>query len=263
MDSVFMNRRRMLRALGSLGVASAVAGFRLTAQTRKIPNYEAHGNGPALILGLDQGLTSALENGYVERLRERYRVIVMDYPPGDDDARFLENSFTPDHVCSDILAVADAAGAGRFAWFGYSWGAVVGLQLATRTERLTALICGGWPPLGAPYGDMARVAGAIADRAGKPKIWATFYRALEQWPEHDAVSKIRVPRMTFAGSKDVIVTDGMTARIGPLVAEHSAELQSMGWVVRVVDNFAHELVAHPEVVTPLIRDFLDPVLLHA
>ena len=69
--------------------------------------------------------------------------------------------------------------------------------------------------------------------------------------------------MTFAGAKDVIVTDGLTARIGPLVAEHSAELQRMGWVVRVVDNFAHELVTRPDVVVPLVREFLDPVLLPA
>ena len=40
-------------------------------------------------------------------------------------------------------------------------------------------------------------------------------------------------------------------------AEHSAELQATGWVVRVVDNFAHELVTHPDVVAPLIREFLD------
>jgi pimeloyl-ACP methyl ester carboxylesterase len=258
-----MNRRRMLQALGSVGLADAVPSFHLTAQTRKIPSYEVHGTGPALILGLDQGLTSAVEKGYLDRLTDRYRVIMMDYPPSGDDARAVESSFTPDHVCADILAVTDAASAERFAWFGYSWGGVVGLQLATRTERLTAMICGGWPPLGAPYGEMARVSGAIAERAGKPKIWATFYRGLEQWPERDTVSRIRVPRMTFAGSKDVIITDGLTARIGPLVAEHSAELRGMGWVVRVVDNFAHELVTRPDVVTPLIREFLDPALLRA
>ena len=100
----------------------------------------------------------------------------MNYPPSGDDARAVENSFTPDRVCADILSVADAAGAERFAWFGYSWGGVVGLQLAARTQRLSAMICGGWPPLGAPYGEMARVSEAIAERARQPKIMATFYR---------------------------------------------------------------------------------------
>jgi hypothetical protein len=210
---------------------------------------------------LDHGLPSDVQKGYLDRLTDRYRVIVMDYPPSGADARAVKSSFTPDHVCADVLAVADALGAEPFAWFGYSWGGVVGLQLATRTERLTAMICGGWPPLGAPYGEMARVAAAIVERAGKPKIMATFYHGLEQWPEHDTVSKIHVPRMTFAGGKDVIVTDGLTARIGPLVAEHRDELKGMGRVVRVVDNFAHELVTRPDVVTPLIREFLDAALL--
>jgi hypothetical protein len=54
---------------------------------------------------------------------------------------------TADRWCNHIFAAADAARADRFAWFGYSGGGVVGLQLASRTDRLTALICGGWPPL--------------------------------------------------------------------------------------------------------------------
>lgn len=152
----------------------------------------------------------------------------MDYPPSGDQARAVESVFTPDRVREDVLAVADAAGAERFAWFGYSWSGVVGLQLALRTQRLSALICGGWPPLGAPYREMARVAGAIAERSEQPKNMATFYRGLESWPEYEALSRLTVPRLAFAGSKDAIVTDGLTARIGPLVAEHSAE--PSGWV---------------------------------
>jgi hypothetical protein len=35
----------------------------------------------------------------------------------------------------------------------------------------------------------------------------------------------------------------------------------LGWMVRLVDGFGHELVNRPDVVVPLIREFLDPVLL--
>ena len=79
--------------------------------------------------------------GYFNRLADRYRVIVIEYPPRDEAQAFVD-SFTADHVCADILAVANAASADRFAWFGFSWGGVVGLQLATRTNRLTALVYG-------------------------------------------------------------------------------------------------------------------------
>ncbi len=59
----------------------------------------------------------------------------MDYPPTGLAAVGAVASFDPAQVCADILAVADAAGADRFAWYGYSWGGVVGLQLAARKER--------------------------------------------------------------------------------------------------------------------------------
>ena len=106
----------------------------------------------------------------------------MDYPPTGADAVGAVASFDPDHVCADILAVADAAGVDRFAWYGYSWGGVVGLQLAARTNRLSALICGGWPPIGASYRDMASVAQRLAERvrSADAQLMVTFYRALEE-----------------------------------------------------------------------------------
>ena len=55
------------------------------------------------------------------------------------------------------MAVADAAGAGNFAYYGYSWLAVAGLQLALRTDRLSGLAMGGFPPFGGPYGAMLAV----------------------------------------------------------------------------------------------------------
>lgn len=256
-----MNRRQLVHSLGATGIIAAAQGLsHLAAQARKAIKYEVHGTGPALILGVTAA-RGAAGKSYINQFSKRYRIILMDYPPTGDDAAAVESSFTPDHVCDDILSVADAAGAQRFAWFGYSWGGAVGLQLAIRTKRLSALICGGWSPLESPYGEMARVSGVLAERAKEPKIWATFYKALATWPERDAVSKISVPRMTFAGSRDIIDTEGLTLRIGPMIAEHKADLESMGWTVRLVDNFAHELQTRPDVVVPLISEFLDPVLL--
>ena len=41
---------------------------------------------------------------------------------GCGNPQSLIDASTPDRVCQDILAAADAAGAERFAWFGYSGG---------------------------------------------------------------------------------------------------------------------------------------------
>ena len=52
---------------------------------------------------------------------------------------------------ADILAIADAAGADQFAWWGYSFGGAAGLQLAARTDRVSALVVGGVPPVWQPF----------------------------------------------------------------------------------------------------------------
>jgi hypothetical protein len=58
--------------------------------------------------------------------------------------------------------------------------------------------------------------------------------------------------MTFEGSRDVITTAGMTARIGPLISEHREELERMGWVVHLVDGFGHELGRRLDLVIPIL-----------
>jgi pimeloyl-ACP methyl ester carboxylesterase len=89
-------------------------------------------------------------------LTPHFRVIAADY-----EGHRLEypapRSLTPDNVAADLLAIADAAGVDRFAYYGYSWLALSGLQLALRTDRLWALALGGFPPIGGPYREMLAV----------------------------------------------------------------------------------------------------------
>jgi pimeloyl-ACP methyl ester carboxylesterase len=234
--------------------------------------FEVYGEGPCLFVGWPLRATTSppaadptapVRQRYLDQLTGAYRVVLMDYPPTGDDAAAVIDSFTPDRVCAEILDVADAAGIDRFAWYGYSWGGVVGLQLAARTNRLTALVCGGWPPLGAPYAEMLVWAEGRAQRTGLPDwaMTATYYRQLVSWPERDALSIVSCPRMAFARSGDVIVSEGTTFHVGPLLAEHRAELEEMGWTVQLVDGDRHDVFMHPDVVVPLVRGFLDPLLI--
>ncbi|HEX2035455.1 MAG TPA: alpha/beta hydrolase [Chloroflexota bacterium] len=131
---------------------------------------EVHGAGPALLLPIDPrpvegpaaeelrkyGADPALGRSLIEGLSDAFRVVAFDYQ-GQVTRTPKPETLTPDNAVADLLAVADAAGVERFAYYGYSWLAVIGLQLAIRTGRLTALIMGGFPPLDAPYADMLRV----------------------------------------------------------------------------------------------------------
>ncbi|MGK3998234.1 alpha/beta fold hydrolase [Sorangium sp. So ce1024] len=235
-------------------------------------HHETHGQGAPLLLGFPLMASPwpgdpelAVLKGYLERLTDRYRVLVVDYPivgPGVGKSDPIPaGDVTADRVCADLLAAADAAGFDRFAFWGFSFGGVVGLQLACRTDRLTALVCGGWPPLGAPYGDMLRISRKMAAARGIPERedpFVTFYESIEGWPEAEAVQRIACPRMTFTGAEDAVEFPGeSTVRIGSTIGERRGELERLGWHVTEIPGRDHAVFMDPATVVPLVRAFLD------
>jgi pimeloyl-ACP methyl ester carboxylesterase len=250
-----MKRREMLQAMGSASVVRLFSNV-LSTETRAqdVQPFTVRGSGPALIAFDRQ------PRGYYDQLTDRYRVVVIADVATDNSPANIA-SLTADRVCADILAVADAAGVDHFAWFGFSFGSVVGLQLASRTNRLSALVCGGWPPLGGQYAETLAYVEAEAAQ-GRATSALTFYRSIRGWSEREAVSKFTCPRMAFAGNKDEFVAGADTRmRIGPLIAEHRAELERLGWTVQLIDGFGHGLGGRPDVIVPILRRFLDPILL--
>jgi pimeloyl-ACP methyl ester carboxylesterase len=251
-----MKRREMLQTVGSasaLGLFSNVLSTQTWAQN--VRPFTVRGSGPALLVFDRQ------PRGYYDQLTDRYRVVVIDNSTFENSRANIDASQTADRVCADILAVADAAGVDRFAWFGFSFGGVVGLQLASRTGRLSALVCGGWPPLGGQYAETLAYAEAEAAQGRAITSTVTFYRSIREWPEREAVSKFTCPRMAFAGNKDEFEAGAQRIRIGPLIAEHRAELERMGWTVQLIDGFGHGLGGRPDVIMPILKRFLDPILL--
>lgn len=120
---------------------------------------EVHGRGPTVLLPVNPqpvtgpqaeemrrwGADPALGRSLIDGLSDAFRVVAFDYE-GHLFQVPKPDTLTPANVVGDLLAVADAAGADRFAYYGYSWLALAGLQLAIRTDRLTALVMGGYPP---------------------------------------------------------------------------------------------------------------------
>jgi pimeloyl-ACP methyl ester carboxylesterase len=218
---------------------------------------QVHGQGPALLVPVNPrpvegpqadelrrwGNDPALGRSLIDGLADAYRVVAFDY-----EGQVLQvpkpDTLTPDNLASDFLAVADAAGAERFAWYGYSWLALAGLQLAIRTDRLTALAMGAWPPLGGPYAEMLRVTIATHDMASAPssarqgaagdatatptsepasspeeldwstvevtlseaqtRQFVTLYQALQGFDERAVLPRLSCPRLCFVGSADEI-----------------------------------------------------------
>lgn len=272
---------------------------------------EIRGEGPALLLPVNPrpvegpqademrkwGADPALGRSLIDGLCDRYRVVAFDY-----EGRVLSepkpDTLTPANVARDFLAVADAAGAEKFAYYGYSWLALSGMQLALRTNRLAALVMGGFPPIDGPYREMLSVTNAtyemsrsapperpateepaaqgtaadeydwdnvnVAMSVSQTRQFVTFYRELQAFDDRAAQRAIACPRLCFAGTADVIEYGerwgGVRVNIaGPLLSGRR-ELEAFGWDVRTLEGLDHAKAMQAANVLPVIRPWLDSKL---
>lgn len=247
--------------------------------------------GPQADLMREWGADPALGRSLIDGLRDAFRVVAFDYE-GHVLANPKPDTLIPGNIVRDILAVADAAGADRFAYYGYSWLALCGLQLAMRTDRLTALVMGGFPPIDGPYAEMLRVTMATHDMATDPtpreptvgppedehdwssvevtmsesqtRQFVTLYQALEDVDDRAAQARLACPRLCFAGSNDQIAYDerwgGVVVRIAAPLIERRAELERFGWQVRVLDGLDHTQGMQAASVLPVLRPWLTSTL---
>jgi pimeloyl-ACP methyl ester carboxylesterase len=269
-------------------------------------DVEVHGDGPAVLLPVNPrpvegpqaeemrrwGADPALGRSLIDGLGDGFRVVAFDY-----EGHVLQapkpDTLTPANLAGDLLAVADAAGVDRFGYYGYSWLAVAGLQLAVRSDRLAALVMGGFPPLDGPYGPMLQVTMATHEMAtanaatpsqpskepsgeppGEPD-WSqvqvtltpaqtgqfvTLYQALQGFDDRAAQAQLRCPRLCFVGSADQITYDerwgGVQVSMADPVIGRRAELEALGWEVRVLEGLDHTQAMQAVHVLPILRPWL-------
>ncbi len=230
----------------------------------------------------------------IDGLSDAFQVVAFDYENHVLQAP-KPDTLTPANVAGDLLAVADAAGADRFAYYGYSWLALAGLQLGIRSDRLAALVMGGFPPLDGPYTEMLRVTEAthemaIANSGSAPspettpqppqepsdepdwsqvemtltepqtRQFVTFYQALQAFDDRAAQAQLSCPRLCFVGSADEITYDerwgGVQVRLAAPVISRRADLEALGWEVRVLDGLDHLKAMQAVQVLPILRPWL-------
>jgi pimeloyl-ACP methyl ester carboxylesterase len=262
--------------------------------------FEVHGDGPTVLLPVNPrpldgpqaesmrawGADPALGHNLITGLSDRFRVVAADYE-GHLMTHPRPGTLTPDDIARDLLALADAAGADRFAYYGYSWLGLAGQQLALRTDRLSALAMGGFPPVDGPYAAMLRVT-AVAHAASlaaaddprpastpEPGDWdsaavvttpaqtaqfVTLYEALRDFDDRAAQSRLTCPRLCLVGGADEIVYSeqwgGVTVDIAGPVRRHQAELRELGWDVVILDGLDHMRAMQAAQVLPVLRPWL-------
>lgn len=249
-------------------------------------NFEVFGEaGPFVYMGPQLFLTPMLPNAapivraYIDALVDRYRIIVADWPRGVGASAAAKGpSMISSNVVDDLLRIADAAGAERFAWWGYSFGGAAGLQLAAHSDRISALACGGYPPLWQPVSDMLAAVRRMAASqtvlaplvdGPLPQIDAeihkqniAFYVSVSGQDEMDLLTRIRCPRLVFHDLNDALELGGLRHDFAMRTRAAEAELRRMGWDVEWMDtgkgHFAMEDV--PKCLAAFVP-FLDRALL--
>jgi hypothetical protein len=234
--------------------------------------------------GSDPGLGRNLADGLAEA---GLRVVAADYE-GHLAQHPKPATLTAAAVAGDLLAIADAAQADRFAYYGYSWLALAGLQLAIRTDRLTALAMGGYPPMDGPYAPMLavtrtahRMALAQRDQPPQPRApiepgdwdsaeftatpdqtqqYVTLYESLVEFDDRAAIDQLDVPRLAFAGAQDNIrygaKWDDVYVPLAETLQRNRDELVRRGWRVEIVPQADHLAAMQARVVLSILVPWL-------
>ncbi len=127
-------------------------------------HYQVEGDGPPLLLhhGFTESLEGWREFGYVDALKDDYRLILLDARGhGASDKPHDPAAYEMALRARDVLAVLDELGIERAHYLGYSMGGRIGFDTAKLApERLRSLMIGGSHPYAvdgrAVYGPMFR-----------------------------------------------------------------------------------------------------------
>lgn len=239
------------------------------------------------------GVDPELGNRLVEGLSDSFQVLSFDYE-GHLFEHPQPDRLTPDNIAKDLLRIADEMNVESFSYYGYSWLALVGLQLAVRTTRLESLIMGGFPPYEGPYKEMLTVTAKTYEQAlssqassfdnppdvpanpeeidwdavrvtmdpNQTKQFYTLYQSLTAFDDKQIQSKLNLPKLTFAGERDTIVYGenfgGVTVDIAGILRKHETELHRLGWDVKVIagKSMDHTKAMQPATVLPIIKPWL-------
>lgn len=239
------------------------------------------------------GVDPELGKHFIEGLLDEFQILYFDYEGHRLQSPNPEN-LTPNNIVNDLILIADEMNVNKFSYYGYSWLALVGLQLAIRTNRLESLIMGGFPPLDGPYKEMMVVTNKTYQQAldnqnspvfdeqenyespeeidwdnikveidmNQTKQFVTMYKNLMDFDDQKIQHQLSIPKLTFAGEEDNIVYGenfgSVTVDIVGILQKNKEELEQWGWDVEIIkgNEMDHTKAMQPITVLPLIKPWL-------
>ena len=103
--------------------------------------------------GITRSLGRWREIGFADALKEAYTLILFDARGHGKSDKPHDPAAYGTRMVDDVIAVLEACGLNKAAYWGYSMGAGVGFKAAvTHPERFDSFILGGWNPYSASAG---------------------------------------------------------------------------------------------------------------
>ncbi|PEK35486.1 alpha/beta fold hydrolase [Bacillus pseudomycoides] len=239
------------------------------------------------------GIDPEFGKHFVEGLQNKFQVLYFDYE-GHRLKHPNPENLTSENIVKDLLLIANEMNVKKFSYYGYSWLALVGLQLAIRTNRLESLIMGGFPPMDGPYKEMLIVTNKTYEQArnnqnsptfneqdktkspekidwdnikvkintNQTKQFVTRYKNLKEFDDREIQHKLAIPRLAFVGEKDTIIYGenfgGVTVDIGGTIQKNKQVLENLGWDVEILEGegMDHTKAMQPVTVLSLIKPWL-------
>ncbi|MEV5967756.1 alpha/beta fold hydrolase [Kribbella sp. NPDC051952] len=161
--------------------------------------YRVQGDGPALVLLKNN--RRPLDFQAAGQLADRFRVLQV-HPVGFGASdRPLNYAFGS--ICEQVLTVLDHEGIDQFAVWGFSQTAAMAAIAATSTGRATALVMGGFAPIGFPSdGEMRRL--EREPRLPKPPL--EFWRSYRTYDWHHQLRCFAGTKIAYVGTADPAIT---------------------------------------------------------
>lgn len=244
------------------------------------------------------GVDPELGKHFVEGLADKFQVLYFDYE-GHLFQHPVDN-LTADYIVKDLLLIADEMNVKNFSYYGYSWLALIGLQLAVKTNRLESLVMGGFPPYNGPYQEMMIVTHKTHTQALKnqneaaekssyeienpaeidwdnikvsmdTRVTAQFvalYESLTAFDDRSIQHLLSLPKLAFAGENDTIVYGenfgNVTVDIAGILKKNTTKLCDLGWDVEILTGtqMDHTKAMQPAVVLPLIKPWFIKTILN-
>ncbi len=152
-------------------------------------HYAVVGDGPPLVLqhGFSGSGRDWHEFGYVEAMREHYRLILIDARGhGDSDKPYDHDAYALRHRVADIVTVLDDLNIAAAHYLGYSMGGWIGYGMAEHApDRLVALLIGGAQPYGRSFEGGRKLLAEGSD------AWAEFFNAWGYPCSPDMLTRLR------------------------------------------------------------------------